>query len=260
MVPLFGVAQMSGQAAKSLILSNTVIGFLAGIALLLLVIFARHAATADRRIRQAWAWVFATLGGTLFVFGFHTTVTWPLLGAGNLIFGEPSVIFGVILLAAAGIIHQTPLEGAEDQTTETTLRSFNPFIVQGVEDIPEELLVALQPLAFVSAFTGLMLILLAIGGAALGEIVFRPPPNEYPTGMIAGTGIESIYFIVTYGVLGTGTILLPIALHNRSWLRPVAYLFVLAGILLLLITYVSFLGHISLSAGVPPGGIPWPPK
>lgn len=168
------------------------------------------------------------------------------------------MIFGALLLATAVIIYQTPIQRSEDEIMSSEIT--NPLKITGVEHLPRELRMALRPVAYVGAFTGPMLILLAVGGAVFGEIVFRPPPNEFPTGIIAGTGIESIYFVVTYGLLGLGAMMLPVGLHNRSWLKPTAYLFILSGILLLLVTFVSFMGHVSLSTGIPPGGIPWPPK
>jgi len=235
------------QAGTALILSNTVMGFAAGVALILLVVFASRASGLSHTSRRAWAWTFGALGSILSVIGVHTTVAWPLLGAANLIFGEPSVVFGFLLLATAAIIHQTPVKG----TDETKMHSGDSSL-SGVRGIPEKLLVALRPVAYVGAFAGPMLTLLAVGGAAFGEIVFRPPPNEFPTGIIAGTGIESVYFIVNYGLLGLGAMLLPLGLHNRYWLKPAAYLFVVSGILLLIVTYASFMGHVSLSTGVPP--------
>lgn len=263
---MISVPLAAGGVSNALILSNTVMGFAAGIALLLMVPFARHGANAARPVRRAWAWCFAVLGALLAIFGIHTSLTWPLLGAANLIFGEPSAIFGGLLLGAAAIIYYTPIESADaqklsdrsvDSESKTWAQRFREL--RQVEQIPDELLIALRPIAYVGVFTGPMLVLLAVGGAVFGKIVFRPPPSEFPTGIIAGTGIESIYFIVTYSVLGLGAFLLPFGMHNRSWLRPAAYLLVLAGILLLIVTFASFLGHVTLSSGVPPGGIPWPP-
>ena len=242
------------STGTNLILSNTIMGFAAGVALLLLIPFARYGAHGPQATRRAWAWTFAGLGSILTVFGIHTLVSWPLLGGANLIFGDPSVIFGMLLLVASVIIYQTPVDGEEDPSSES------PIKISGVENMPENLTVALRPVGYVAAFTGPMLILLAVGGAAFGKIVFRPPPNEFPTGIIAGTGIEMVYFIITYGILGIGAMLLPIALHNRSWMKLTAYCFAISAVLLLVVTFASFLGHVSLSSGVGPGGIPWPPQ
>lgn len=258
MLSVLVAAQAGSHPGSKLILSNTVMGFAAGVSLILIVVFARQSARISRPALRGWAWTFAVLGGLLTVFGIHTCFSWPLLGAANLIFGEPAVIFGAFLIAVAVIIHQTPVESAEESAGGSF--SNENLNTPGVKAIPEELLVALRPVAYMGAFTGPMLILLAAGGAAFGKIVFRPPPNEFPTGMIAGTGIESVYFIVTYGLLGLGAMILPVSTHKRPWLKPAAYLFVLSGVLLLLVTYASFMGHVSLATGAPPGGIPWPPK
>ncbi len=226
-------------------------GLAAGAALLLLVQYARIAGTAPPRIKNAWALTFGVLGALLAVVGFQTTVAWPLLGAANLIFGEPALLFGILLIAAAYIIARTPIE-TETDAPETTPSSIDQF--------PDRLMVALRPVAYVGALGGLMVILLGWAGGIFGSVVFRPPSAEFPTGLVAGTGLEIVYMVGTYSILGLGAILLPFAFHRRSLLRYTAYLFVAAGLLILFITMISFVGHVTLSEGAPPGGIPWPPE
>ena len=253
----------------SLILYNTVMGLAAGVALVLLPVFARYGATASQPMRNAWAWTFGVLGGLLTVLGIHLSVTWPLLGAANLIFGEPSVMFGVLLIATAAIVSRTPIaDSAKSDLSNQTVthgssKSLGEYVAElrEVDEVfPDELLIALRPVAYVGAFSGLMVILLGIGGAVFGEIVFRPPSSEFPAGLVAGTGLEIVYMVITYGLLGLGAIVLPFGLHDRSYLTTTGYLLVAAGVLVLFITFISFIGHITLSAGVGPGGIPWPPS
>ncbi len=252
------LAQASGQ----LILSNTVMGFAAGVALLLLIPFARYGSNAASPVRKAWAWCFGMLGAILAIFGIHTVTTWPLLEGANLIFGEPSVVLGGMLIAAAFIIHQTPVEGADDQPISVRSSGGGSWWSElwRVEEMPDELMVALRPIAYVGAFTAPMMVLFAVGGSAFSQWVFRPPPTEVPTGVVAGTGIEIVYMIVTYALLALGALLLPVGLHNRSWLRPAGYLLVLGAILILFLSYISMMGHVSMSFQAPPGGIPWPPS
>ena len=260
--------QSAGGSAGSLILYNTVLGLAAGAALLLLVGFARYGATASDPVRNAWAWTFGALGGVLTVLGIHLSVTWPLLGAANIIFGEPSVMFGILLLAAAVIIARTPVNAGERNISDRTVthgssRSLGDRVgeLRDVDEVfPDELMVALRPVAYVGALSGVMVILLALAGAAFGQIVFRPPSSEFPTGLVAGTGLEIVYMVLTYGLLGLGAMTLPLGLHNRSYLNPAGYLLVASGLLILFITFISFVGHVSLSSGVGPGGIPWPPS
>ncbi|MFB6136734.1 MAG: DUF981 family protein [Halobacteriaceae archaeon] len=236
------------------ILSNTVLGFAAGSALVLLVQYARMAATSPPEIRRAWSWTFGMLGLLLATVGFHTIVAWPLIGAGNLIFGDPALVGGGLLLAAAFVVARTPVEAAPDDLTDDELGASG-----SVEDLPAELAVALRPLAWVAAFAGLMVILLGWAGGLFSTYVFRPPASEFPAGLLAGTGLEIVYMVGTYTLLGVGAILFPFSLERRSLRRPTAYLFVVSGVLILLITMASFVGHVTLSAGAGPGGLAWPP-
>jgi uncharacterized membrane protein len=242
----------------NLILYNTVIGLAASAAILLLVPFARHGATAPVDVRRAWAWTFGLLGGLLVVTGLHVNFEWPLLGAANIIFGEPALIFGVLLLAAAVIIYRTDVSEGSD-SIETSGDDAGWRALWDAQEIPAELAVALRPVAYLGALAGVMVILLGWGGAVFGQVVFRPPSAEWPTGIVAGTGLEIAYMVITYTILGLGAILVPFGLQNQSRLRTAGRLLTISGLLLLFITLISFIGHISLSAGVPPGGIPWPP-
>lgn len=243
---------------SKLVLSNTVLGLAAGTALLLLVQYARTAATAPPQVRKSWAWTFGMLGALLATVGFHTTVAWPLIGAANVIFGEPALVFGGLLLVTAYVIARTPIEESPDDLSAVS--DAERSTERSVEQLPDELLVALRPVSYVGALAGVMVILLGWAGGIFGTVVFRPPSAEFPAGLLAGTGIEIVYMVGTYTILGLGGVLCPFALHDRSYLRPTAYLFVAAGVLLLLITMVSFVGHVTLSNGAPPGGIPWPPE
>jgi len=241
----------------NLILYNTVMGLAASAGVLLLVVFSQRGARAPADVRKAWAVVFGALGTVLTVLGVHLNVEWPLLGAANVIFGEPSLMFGVLLLAAAVIIYRTPVEEAKSLSEMDDGISLSDL--WDVEPLPRELAVALRPVAYVGALAGVMVVLLGWGGAAFGEIVFRPPTTEWPTGIVAGTGLEIVYMTATYTLLGLGAILLPAGLHNPDRLRTAGVLLSVSALLVLFITLISFLGHVSLSAGVPPGGIPWPP-
>lgn len=55
----------------------------------------------DNPDQKKWVPGFAMTGLVAFVFGAHMTATWPVMGAYNSAFGEMSVLFGVIFLAAA---------------------------------------------------------------------------------------------------------------------------------------------------------------
>ena len=51
--------------------------------------------------QKRWALAFALPGLILLLTGLHMTLTWPLPGAYNIAFGEPALLFGILLLGAA---------------------------------------------------------------------------------------------------------------------------------------------------------------
>jgi len=232
-------------------------GLAASAALLLLVAFPYFGARAPFTVRRAWAATFGALGGLLVILGLHLNFVWPLPGVANIVFGEPSLLFGVLLVTAAVIIHRTPVDDAAE-AVESGDRSGDGWrALRDDVELPSELAVALRPVSYVGALAGVMTILLGWATAAFAEIVFRAPSMEWPTGLIAGTGIEVVYMTGTYTILGLGAIALPFGLHNPSRLRTAGNLLTAAAVLLLFITLISFIGHVTLSTGSPPGGMPW---
>ncbi|HWC05964.1 MAG TPA: DUF981 family protein, partial [Gemmatimonadota bacterium] len=84
---------------------NTVMAVAAGAALIMLVLFGRELIRDPSKVvPEAWALGFGVVGAILSATGLHMTLTWPLavdFPFDNIIFGEPSLAFGVLLLAAA---------------------------------------------------------------------------------------------------------------------------------------------------------------
>jgi uncharacterized membrane protein len=102
-----------------MILYNTLMGVASGTAMLLLVLFACQARRSDRLNESfrpgAWAWAFLPLGLILAVLGAHMSLTCPLqpvpasasphcCRADNIMFGEPSLFFGAMLLALGALL------------------------------------------------------------------------------------------------------------------------------------------------------------
>jgi len=84
---------------------NTVMAVAAGVGLLLVVDLGRRLRREEAVGVEGYAVAFAIVGALLTVTGLHMTLTWPLAPIGfpfdNIVFGEPALVFGVILLAAA---------------------------------------------------------------------------------------------------------------------------------------------------------------
>jgi hypothetical protein len=87
---------------------NTLMAVAAGAALLLLVGLGHRLGKGHPTEPDGWALAFGVLGLILTATGLHMTLTWPLAGQGfpadNVIFGEPALAFGVMLLAASGYL------------------------------------------------------------------------------------------------------------------------------------------------------------
>src|SRR5579884_178300 len=99
-----------------MILYNTLMGVAAGAGILLLVALgALVTFTNEPPQLSSWAWAFAPLGLILTILGTAMSVSWPLPAlpasqsphccrADNIIFGEPSLFLGVLLLALAALL------------------------------------------------------------------------------------------------------------------------------------------------------------
>src|SRR3954453_4355238 len=83
---------------------NTIMAVAAGAGLLQVVQFARELRVRPDVHLRGWALAFAAPGAILALTGAHMTLTWPFekyFPFDNIIFGEPTLAFGVLLLAAA---------------------------------------------------------------------------------------------------------------------------------------------------------------
>jgi uncharacterized membrane protein len=225
-----------------MILYNTLMGVASGAALLLLVVFASHARRSDRRNESfrpgAWAWAFLPLGLILVVTGIHMSLTWPLqpvpasasphcCRADNIIFGEPSLFFGAILLALGALLLWFARQ--EGDPGRQTVR----------------LAEALRPLGYVGAVAGLTLFPIAFAGAYFG--MFIAPPEEPFSSMFRVNNIETWYVVSAYALTGIGAVLVPLGLRwPRLWWL-VSIPLVIGGLLLLWLSLVSYFGHIALA-------------
>jgi uncharacterized membrane protein len=170
----------------AMILYNTLMGVASGAAMLLLVLFARQARRSDRLNESfhpgAWAWAFLPLGLILVLTGTHMSLTWPLQRvpeeasphcclADNIIFGEPSLFFGAILLALGVLLLWFARQEGDPGRQMARLAE------------------SLHPLGYVGAVAGLTLFPIAFAGAYFG--MFIAPPEEPFTSMFRANNIET---------------------------------------------------------------------
>ena len=228
---------------------NTIMSLAAGAGLLGLLMLYRElrSASGARRLddegdvpgiaAEGWALTFGVLGVILTTTGLHMSLTWPLAAGGfafdNVIFGEPSLAFGVLLLGAAIFFWKRANE----------LRaSVHPLRVVARHAAPASIFVV-----------GLGLACFAIAVAGVVYQLFAAPPQEPISGAFAEWPIlEAIFISGLYALVGLGAVLFPAAVTEArtgalgvaSKVAGVAW--GLAGLAFLLFGAMNYYTHIGL--------------
>lgn len=214
---------------------NTLMSVAAGVALLLVVAFGYQLLHRRPIVAEGWSAAFAVLGVVLAVTGAHMTLTWPLANIfpfDNIIFGEPSLAFGLILLAAAamlaakrGALGQSP----KDDAVITYVRALS------------------APLSLFGAGMGLGL--LGIAAAGWRYTLFAAPPQEPISGNFANYPlVEATFISGLYLLVGVGLLLLPLGLRwLKSWLLGlIGVCWVIPGIAFTVFGALNYFTHIGL--------------
>ena len=216
---------------------NTIMSVMVGAGLLTLVWLGRDLQRGRIERLDTWALALAVPGLILASTGLHMTLTWPLAAYfpfDNIIFGETSLGFGVLLLAGAFFLWK---RGAE------LLASPDPAA---------RLAAAARP--FSLAVIGLGLSLVAIMFAGLVFQLFAAPPEEPISGAFAEyPWVEAIFMSGLFGLVGVGAVLFPFSLRGFSATgapsalqRVVGVVWGLAGAAFLLFGAMNFFTHIGL--------------
>lgn len=213
---------------------NTVMSVAVGAGLILLVMLGRELLRAPGKIVvEGWSLAFGVLGTILTATGLHMTLTWPLAAGGfpfdNIIFGETSLAFGVLLLAAAFYLWtrgRATLERA---------------------DATEHLQAVARPVSVFVLGMGLGLVAIAIAGVTYQ--LFAAPPEEPISGAFAAYPlVEAIFMSGLIALVGVGAILFPFAVRSgRRVVRVViGWAWGLSGVAFLLFGAMNFFTHIGL--------------
>jgi uncharacterized membrane protein len=218
---------------------NTIMAVAVGAGLISLVLLGRELLRAPQDVEPAgWALSFGVLGTILTTTGLHMTLTWPLAAGGfpfdNIIFGETSLGFGVLLLAAALYLWK---RGA------TALATTKPL--QALARVAQPLTV------FVG---GLGLSLLAIAVAGIKYQLFAAPHEEPISGSFADHPmVEATFMSLLIAVVGLGALAFAVLVDRvRStgvagiWARLTGWLWAVSGVLFLLFGAMNFFTHIGL--------------
>ncbi len=216
---------------------NTIMSLMAGAGLLTLVWLGRDLQGGRIARLEPWSLALAVPGFILTTTGLHMTVTWPLakyFPFDNIIFGETSLGFGVLLLAGAFYLWKRG---------ERLLQEPDPAA---------ELASAARPFGLIVAGLGLSLI--AIMFAGLIFQLFAAPPEEPISGAFAEyPWVEATFMSGLFGLVGIGAVLFPFSLKGFSstekpsaMQRLVGVVWGLAGAVFLLFGALNFFTHIGL--------------
>ena len=216
---------------------NTIMSIAAGAGLLLLVSLARSLHRDSTFRAEGWALGAGVLGFILTLTGAHMTLTWPFakyFPFDNIIFGETSLGFGVLLLAAAFYLWKRAKLLAES------------------EDRAAEAAAAAKPLG-IFVF-GLGLALFGIATAGIVFQLFAAPAEEPISGAFAQwPWLEATFMSGLFALIGVGAVLFPFALKSFEQDRPLSgvakttgVVWVVAGIAFLLFGALNFYTHIGL--------------
>jgi uncharacterized membrane protein len=214
---------------------NTIMSVAAGAGLIAIVYFAREIVRGAGVPLDGWAIAFAVPGFILTVTGAHMTLTWPLakyFPFDNIVFGETSLAFGVLLSAAAFYLWKRG-----DAITDS--------------GDPAKYLARLsQPISIFALGMGLGLI--GIAAAGITYQLFAAPPEEPITGVFAPyPWLEATGMSAMFGIVGLGAVLFPFAVRSFTGdlgplQKAVGWAWGLTGAGFLLFGALNFFTHIGL--------------
>lgn len=212
---------------------NTIMSLAAGAGLILLVRLARDVlSAASGPSAEGYALSFGVLGAILVATGLHMTLTWPLapdFAYDNIIFGEPALLFGVMLSAVAFYLWRRG--AALLESTDTVARI-------------AEIARPMKPIII-----GAGLSLLAVAAAGMSNQLFTAPPQEPISGWVAGLHpwLEPTFISGLYALTGVGALATPSAIAGSARARPVAgWTLGIAGWVFLLFGAFNYFSHIGL--------------
>ena len=213
---------------------NTVMSVAVGAGLILLVMLGRELLRSPGKVVvEGWSLAFGVLGAILTATGLHMTLTWPLAAGGfpfdNIIFGETSLAFGVLLLAAAFYLWTRGRAALERA------------------DATEHLQAVARPVSVFVLGMGLGLVAIAIAGVTYQ--LFAAPPEEPISGAFAAYPlVEAIFMSGLIALVGVGAILFPFAVRSgrRAVRTVIGWAWGLSGVAFLLFGAMNFFTHIGL--------------
>lgn len=232
---------------------NTIMSVAVGAGLLAIVMFfidlrrVNRGDTVEAEKRKSllstdgWSITFGVLGLLLAATGLHMTLTWPLASGGfafdNVIFGETSLAFGVLMLGAAWYLWKRGADlKADPEPLKTAARTARPLSI------------------FIAAL-GLALFAIAIAGVTYQ--LFAAPPQEPISGAFAAYPlIEATFMSLLFALVGVGAVVFPFATNSvlrapvtaksGGAVKTVGAVWTITGIVFILFGAMNYFTHIGL--------------
>lgn len=222
---------------------NTIMSVAAGAGLVLVAMLGKALLAGKPFKYEGWAIASGVLGFILTATGLHMTLTWPLaryFPFDNIIFGEPSLGFGVLLLAACFFLWRRGAKLAE------------------ASDPAKEIAETARPLGLFVA--GLGLGLFGVAAAGVGFQLFAAPAEEPISGAFAEYPmIEAVFMSGLFFLVGLGAVLFPFALKRFSCKAEVGgvfkaayWLWMVTGVVFVLFGAMNYFTHIGLIVNTMP--------
>lgn len=217
---------------------NTIMCVAVGAALCSLAVMAKNMIQKKEIEPIGWSLNLGVLGLILFLTGLHMTLTWPLakyFPFDNIVFGEPSLAFGTILLAFSIYFWKK---------AKMLTKVENPLIPLG--------LIGKQ---FKFFFYGFGLAMIAIAIAGVTYQLFAAPPEEPISGEFADYPlVEAIFISALWAFTGVASLLMPSVFNYfskgkkeiTSTLKTAYVLVYGLGIVFLLFGAFNYFTHIGL--------------
>lgn len=216
---------------------NTIMAVAAGAGLIFMVMLGRALVRDERFKPEGWALGAGVLGFILTATGLHMTLTWPFalyFPFDNIVFGEPSLAFGVLLLGAAFYLWKRgdQITAAKDRAAEaaSVAKPLGIFVV------------------------GMGLALFGIAAAGMIYQLFAAPAQEPISGFFADYPmLEATFMSALFVLVGLGSVLFPLSLRTLSSTgeqskvtSTVGIVWLISGIIFLLFGALNFYTHIGL--------------
>lgn len=223
-----------------MILYNTLMGVAAGLALILVPLLARKLYRREPVAPEGWSLAFGVLGIVLTFLGGLMSVTWPLTVNPpiNIMFGEPTLLLGLLLLAASLFLWRR-------KDTVLALSGTG----RTAEDARTYLLRVMAPVSWVLGALGLVLLACALVTVRF-NLVGSAPADEPITGLLHDYPvIENTFFALLYGLSAVALLLVPFAVRqpaNVQLVRVIGWCMVVAGVAFLLFSAMNYYTHIGL--------------